>query len=78
MLDAAEIDQFPFRCGLQSWKEPTKKHMESMMTGYHSGKEKNATGLYYLLREGPALVGRTELFSGGDAAVENDEEKIVR
>ena len=48
------------------------------MTGYHSGKEKNATGLYYLLREGPVLVGRTELFSGGDAVVENDEEKIVR
>jgi hypothetical protein len=29
-------------------------------------KEKNATGLYYLLREGPALFGRSELGSGGD------------
>jgi hypothetical protein len=47
---------------------------------WYSEGEKNATRLYYLLREGPALLGRTELFSGGGgggggAVVENDERK---
>jgi hypothetical protein len=42
---------------------------------YSKNKEKDATGLYYLLREGPALICRPELGSGDGGVVDYDEKK---
>jgi hypothetical protein len=40
---------------------------------YYNAKKKNATGLYYLLREGPVLVGRSHIFGSAKMVGLEDE-----
>jgi hypothetical protein len=40
---------------------------------YYHAKKKNATGFYYLLREGPVLVGRSHIFGSAETVGLEDE-----
>ena len=75
---AAAIGLSHFRYGLLSWKDPSKNQITLFSPyGYIRREYKNPTGLYYLLRDGPALAGQVGLVSDGSGRLLSSSDHAV-